>query len=154
MNDQHYATPSADLKPQSTDLSELLTPLLSTKPWVRLCSIVGFVFGVIMILSGIGLMAAGSAVGSSSVAMPVPMGALGAIYLIFGALYFIPSVFLFKYASAIALAESSNSMLDVAEALKYQKSFWKFAGIMVLIMTILFVLGIGAAIVIPMMAVM
>jgi len=152
MNDQHYATPNADLKPQSTDLSELLTPLLSTKPWVRLCSIVGFVFGVLSILGGIGIMAAGSGVGS--IAPGVPMGALGAIYLIFGALYFVPSVYLFKYASAISLAESSNSMVDVAEALKYQKSFWKFAGIMVLIMIVLFVLGMGAAIIIPMMAMM
>lgn len=151
MNDQHYATPNADLKPQLTDISDLLSPLLSTKPWVRLCSIVGFIFGALSIFGGVGLIAAGSA-SSSSLGMGMPMGGLGAIYLIFGALYFIPSVFLFKYASAISLAESSNSMVDVTDALKYQKSFWKFAGIVVLLMIVLFVLGIGAAIIIPMIA--
>jgi len=149
MNDEHYATPSADLKPQSTDTSELLEPLLSTKPWVRLCSIMGFISTVVMGLLGIGIMAAGTSIPG------VPFGSfIGVFYILLAILYLMPSLYLFKYASAIALAESSQSTTDIAGALKHQKSFWKFAGIMTLIMLIFMVLGIVAAIAIPMMAIM
>lgn len=147
MNDEHYATPNADLKPQSTDMSDLLAPLLSTKPWVRLCSVMGFIFAVLTIFAAIGMFA----MGNSIPGMPMGGGVLGVIYLLLGLLYFMPSFYLHKYASAIALADSTNSSTDIALALGYQKSFWKFAGIVTLIMLVLMVLGIGSAIMIPMM---
>jgi len=147
MNDQHYATPNADLNVDNNDVQHLLAPLLATKPWVRLCSIIGFIFSALTILGALGFMAGGEALAG------VPYGAaIGFFYLLFGILYFMPSLYLFKYASAIANAESSQSMVDVAEALRYQKSFWKFAGIVALVLTVVMVLGIVSAIVIPLMA--
>ena len=147
MNDQHYATPNADLKPESTDISELIEPLIATKAWVRLCSIMGFISTFLIILGGLGLMVGGSAIPN------MPLGAgLGFFYLVMGALYFMPSWYLHKYAGAISQAQASQSSTDVLTALKYQKSFWKFAGILVLIMLVIMVVGIGAAIVIPVMA--
>lgn len=146
MNDQHYATPNADLTPDSTDTSDLMAPLLLTKPWVRLCSIMGFVSTVFIILAGIGLMAGGAATAG------IPFGAgVGVAYMLMGLLYFMPSLFLFRYASAIALAQQSGSSNDIAMALGHQKSFWKFAGIVMLVMIVVMFIGIGAAIVVPLM---
>ncbi len=147
MNDQHYAPPSANLQPESGNIMDLLTPLVATKGWVRLCSIMGFIFGVLMIIAGLGLMAGGAA----SAAIPFGIG-LGVAYMLMGLLYFVPSVYLFRYASAIALAQSSENMADITIALTHQKSFWKFAGIMTLIMLVFMVLGMVSAIVIPIMA--
>lgn len=146
MNDQHYATPNADLTPDSTNTSGLMAPLLLTKPWVRLCSIMGFVSTVFIVLAGIGLMAGGAA------AAGVPFGAgIGVAYILMGLLYFMPSLFLFRYASAIALAQQSGSSTDIVVALGHQKSFWKFAGVMMLVMIVIMFVGIGAAIVLPLM---
>lgn len=147
MNDQHYATPNADLKPDSTDVSELIEPLIATKIWVRLCSIMGFISTFFIVIAGFGLMVGGSAIPN------MPLGAgLGIVYIAMGLLYFMPSLYLHKYAGAISQAQASQSSADVLAALKYQKSFWKFAGVLVLIMFVFFILGIGAAIMIPMMA--
>jgi len=147
MNDQHYATPNADLNPDSTDVSELIEPLVATKVWVRLCSIMGFIFTFFIVIAGLGLMVGGSAIPN------MPLGAgLGVIYLVMGVLYFMPSLYLHKYAGAITQAQASQSSADVLAALKYQKSFWKFAGILVLLMLVFMLIGMGAAIMIPMMA--
>jgi len=146
MSDQHYATPNADLTPDATNTSGLMAPLLLTKPWVRLCSVLGFVSTVFIVLAGIGLMAGGAATAG------IPYGTgVGVAYMLMGLLYFMPSLFLFKYASAIALAQQSGSSTDIAVALGHQKSFWKFAGVVALVMIVLMFLGVGAAIVVPLM---
>jgi hypothetical protein len=66
--------------------------------------------------------------------------------------YFIPSLYLFKFSSALSRAQVSRSVQDVVHALKLQKSFWKFVGIVGLIMVIFMILGIASVIVIPMMS--
>ena len=146
MNDQHYATPNADLKPDSAGTSDIIAPLVLTKPWVRLCSIMGFISTIFIFLAGIGLMAGGAA----SAGIPFGTG-VGVVYMLMGLLYFMPSLFLFRYASAIALAQDSNSSSDIVAALGHQKSFWKFVGIVMIVMLVVMVAGIGAAIIIPLM---
>jgi hypothetical protein len=152
MNDQHYAAPTANLAADSGNLADVLKPLSDTKPWVRLCSILGFILTFFSVIGGIGVMFAGSAMDGATAGMPVPMSVLGVFYLVFAFFYFMPSLYLFKYASAIASAEVSHSSEDIATAVGYQKSFWKFVGIIALIITVIMVVGILAAIVLPMVA--
>lgn len=152
MNDQTYAAPSADLNADSGGILDVLQPLSATKSWVRLCSVLGFISTFFVILMGIIFMMGGSAMeGPATAGMPVPIASLGIIYLVMGAFYFMPSLYLSKYASAISAAEASHSVSDISNAITYQKSFWKFVGIVALIMLVFMVLGIGAAVVIPMM---
>ena len=148
MNDQHYATPNSDIQPNNTDVSGLLAPLENTKLWVRICSIVGFISTAFMVLAAIGIMAAGSQV---TAGMPFGAG-IGILYLVLAAIYFFASWYLHKYAGAISQAQESQSMTDISNALNYQKSFWKLVGILALIMIVFMIIGMGAAIVIPMMA--
>lgn len=147
MKDQHYEPPKSSPQPDSTETSHLLAPLNSTKPWVRLCSVVGFIFAFFMLIAGIGLFFIGSDIPN----MPFSGAVIGVIYLLMALLYFMPSLYLFQYATAIGVAQATQSMADIANALNYQKSFWKFAGIMVLVMLVIFALGIAAAIIIPAM---
>ena len=147
MNDQHYAAPNSDIQPNSTDASEILAPLEASKLWVRICSVVGFIMTVFIVLAGLGLLAAGSA------ATGMPFGAaIGLIYMVMGVLYFVPSWYLHKYAGAISQAQASHNMEDICVALNHQKSFWKFVGIMMLLMIVVMLIGMGAAILVPMMA--
>ncbi len=150
MSDQHYTPPKSDLKSSLPEVQLLLEPLLATKPWARLCSIIGFIGCGFMVLAGLGMMLGGSAAGTAS---PFGRGfgvGMGFIYLLFSLLYFFPSLFLFKYASKIGVASVTQNTADIAGALEQQKSFWKFAGILALIMIIFMLLGIVSAVLIPM----
>jgi hypothetical protein len=153
MNDQHYATPTAELTSDSGNLSDILKPLTATRPWVRLCSILGFISTFFMIIAGVGLMVGSTAMsGQAASGMPFPLSAVGFFYLIIGLFYLMPSIYLFKYASAIRAAEASHAMQDITAAMTFQKSFWKFVGIVALIMMVIMLIGIGAAVMIPMMS--
>jgi hypothetical protein len=157
MSQQHYATPEANLSETTGEFSDLLIPLLATRPWVKLCAILGFIFSGLSVLLGIGMIVGGSlfdnsvANASNNGLVAAPLGFLGVIYILLAIFYFIPSLYLFKFGSAISRAQVSRSVQDVVNALALQKSFWKFVGVVGLIMIIFMILGIASAIVIPMM---
>jgi len=151
MSDQHYAPPQADLSSSNIDISSLLEPLRATKGWVRLCSIIGFIGCGFTVLAALLVMVGGSTFQTAMAGQPGIGAGVGVAYLLFALLYFFPSLYLFKYASKIGNALESQNINDIADALEQQKSFWKFAGIVVLIMLIFFVLGVGSAILIPLM---
>ena len=56
---------------------------------------------------------------------------------------------LYKYSSAISRFLDGGGATELGNALVYQKSFWKYVGIMVLISMIVAILGILAAVFIP-----
>jgi hypothetical protein len=106
-----------------------------------------------MVLVGIGLAIFGMVAGggtTDSPMGPMAMAGLGLIYVLLALLYIIPSRYLFRYASAIKRAlDSPSKTQPIEEALGYQKSFWKFCGILMLIMILLYIPLVFAAIAIP-----
>jgi len=74
-----------------------------------------------------------------------------AVQVVVFLLYLIPAYFLFKYSSAIGSLLRGGGVSALESALGYQKSFWKFSGVMTLIGLILAVLGIAAAILLPLL---
>lgn len=144
-----YSSPVTDAK--SSGGSDAITPgviraLAGTRPWVRLCSVIGFISIGFMLLAALAMLAGGGAamLNGDSGAMPFtgfPV-IIGVAYLVMAALYFYPAIKLWKYGSHIVTLMSSNSVTDLEAALDCQRSFWKFVGIMVIIM-IVFYVGIG-----------
>lgn len=128
----------------------MIESLRKTKPWVRLLSILGFITGAIMIVAslvmiGVGMvkLAKGGMEGSTLIA-------IGFVYLIFSSVYLLPSLYLFRYAGAIGSALSSSVKTSAVEqALRWQQSFWRFAGILSLVVLFLYVPVMIAAIAIP-----
>ncbi len=138
---------------QNLNENSLLEPLINTKLWVRICSIAGFVSSGFMVIAAVFLMFMGGAMTESGAGMPAGFGfGLGVVYLLIALLYLMPSLYLHKYAGAITTAQESNSIDDIKVALEYQKSFWKFVGILTLVMLVIAGIGIIAAVLIPMMA--
>ena len=150
---QQYEFPS-NLHDVSTsfDITQpMLLSMRQTKPWVMLISIIGFIYIGLMVIFGVLTMFIFSqfnATGSfpSSIMFAV-------IYILMGILYFFPFFFLFKYASSIGRLLDGGGAAKMEEALSNQKSFWKYIGILVVISIIVGILGIIAAIIIPMFAV-
>ena len=58
---------------------------------------------------------------------------VGIIYWIVGGLYLAPAVFLYKFASAIQDLVQGGGDTAMEMALESQKSFWKFTGIVTLV---------------------
>lgn len=139
--------------PRDAITPAMLEALRKTKPWVRFLSILGFLGSAVMVLVGIGLAIFGMVAGGGSTDSPMgpmAMAGLGLIYVLLALLYIIPSRYLFRYASAIKRAlDSPSKTQPIEEALGYQKSFWKFCGILMLIMILLYIPLVFAAIAIP-----
>ncbi|MDT0596345.1 hypothetical protein [Glaciecola petra] len=141
--EEAYEAPTAEGS-ATGNIDELLTPLLQTKPWVMLCSILGLISAGLIIIVAIFMMIGMSAIfGSDADGFAGGVGVgVGFLYLIFAAISAIPPYWLYKYANAIKQADTSRTLEDVTHALRYQKSFWKFVGIFVAIYLGFLVLGL------------
>ena len=121
------------------DVSQVVVEILrKTKPWVRFLSVLGFI-GLALALVGaaVGLVMTASAGGGLG-PMVIQVAALIVVILFeFPALFFLS-----RYASRIKNLVSSGHPQDLEDALSAQKSFWKYVGILTLVMIILYILGL------------
>ena len=153
--DENYADPepedeaaTAGTETESDEAAErgdvLLTAeglkfLNQTKPWVRFLAVMVFIVvafavigALIMLLVGV----AGNFVGSGNNTFGILPGEgmiIGFVYLVIGVLYIAPGIFLFRYATAIKVLESVRKSQALENALKCQRSFWRYIGILTVI---------------------
>lgn len=106
--------------------------LNATRPWVKFLAILGFIGMTLMAIAGLFMILGLSAVPMKPGA-PAFSPLVGLIYLVFIAFYFMPCLFLYRYGKAIsAIPGTGQSAFE--DALRHQKSFWKFIGIFTLVM--------------------
>ena len=120
-----------------------VTPLMvehlrATKPWVRLISVVMFISVGLMWLGGVAMMFMSSAMGMRDSGFVGPV--VGIIYIILGGLYIFPAYFLHQYASSINHLVQGGGDSAMENALGSQKSFWRFVGILTLVIISLYAL--------------
>ena len=122
--------------------------LQATRPWVKFLSIVGFVFIGLMLLGGLAMFRL-----PTQPNMPAAFGPVfGVIYILMAAVYVMPCLFMYRYAQAIsAIPGTGQGALE--QALKNQKSFWKFMGIFMIVVLSLYALLIVGGIVAVILAV-
>jgi hypothetical protein len=92
-----------------------------------------------MVLIGGGLFIMGAAMGARHGGPPA---FLGCIYIPFALLYFFPALFLFQYASLITRFQNTPDAQSLHAALAKQKSFWKFVGIMMVVILSIYLIFI------------
>ncbi|MGD0021890.1 MAG: DUF5362 family protein [Smithellaceae bacterium] len=139
MNEQLVASSGVKVTDQ------MINSMPSIKSWTKFLSIMGFIGTGFMVLLGIFVIFAGNLIPKAA---NIP-AVMGIFYIVAAIFYLIPSVYLFKYSSAIGRFLGTKSEFEMESALSYQKSFWKFLGILCLIGIIIAIIGIIAAIVIP-----
>ena len=130
-------------------LNYIMNSLRATKPLTRLLSILGFIGTGLTILVGLGLMVGGNFIPISPQAPPWAFLGLGIFYILTSIFYLVPSIWLSKYSSAIASFLKRGDSVQLGKAMAYQKSFWKFVGILVLVFIVIAILVILAAFLIP-----
>jgi len=145
--DVNESRPDMNPKTDRAMLNYINNALRATRPWTRLLSILGFIFVAVSILSGLALFFGRRFLPAAAETPPLLL--TGIINIAASIFYLIPSIWLFKYSSAISRFLGGGGAIELGNALTYQKSFWKFVGIITLIVIIIAIVGILAAIFIP-----
>jgi len=107
---------------------------------VRFLSVLGFLGLALLVLGCLAILV-------------LPMGPMGSMpigprigaafaYLLMGLVQFPAVLFLSRYAGRISRLAASGAPSDLEDALRAQKSFWKYVGILTLVMMILYILVI------------
>lgn len=130
----------------------MLESLQATRPWVKFLAILGFVFAGFAGIAGLFMAVAFSFVPAKA-GLPHFFGPVFGILYIAMAIFFyvLPCLYLLRYGSAITRIPT-DGQAAMEEALKQQKTFWKYLGIFAIVVLVLYVLffigGITAAIII------
>jgi len=150
----HYAAPQSDVSAVNNAsaggvTNNMVEAMRGTKPWVLLIGIVLIIGGVFLVLGTIGVFAA-STIG---MAAGGPQGGalmgIGAMYALMSVIYITLAVYLIKYSSAIGRLVHSGEVSDMEDALHSQRKFWRLAGFMTALMLVIMIIGVLAAIIIP-----
>ncbi len=145
-----YAPPRGTLTPGATAAGQVsagsVQALRETRPWVLLLAILGIIVTGLMLLGGLGILlggmfSAGSGGGMGGPALGI-MAVMGVAYLLFALLYLYPIIKLFKFSGAIGRLSQTGAVRDLEEALRQQRSFWRFLGIVTLVVIGLYVVMI------------
>jgi hypothetical protein len=157
MDTNPYSTPAANPYDGPNSIGSQVSTaavgaLAATKPWVRFMSVMVFIGAGLMVLAAIAMGAAvamggGMMKSTGGAANPFagPMGlVLVAVYVVLAIVYIFPGVKLWKYASCIAMLMQTGRHEDLVAALNQQRSFWKFMGVLVLVMLVVYMLAIVA----------
>ena len=134
---------------------ELKNHLLETAKWAKFLSIVGFIFvGLIVILAfGMGTIMSNAFdnLPENNPAAAMFQGGMGVgitiLYLLFALLYFFPTLYLYQFSSRIKLALYNEQEIDFTFAFSRLKSFFKFWGILFIIILGFYALGLIALII-------
>jgi uncharacterized membrane protein (DUF485 family) len=109
--------------------------------WMKFFAVLMTIALVFMALGCIGIMLFGSLI-------PLDMfGGLslrwfGILYLILIILYIFPTLYLYRSSAAARLAVECDDNVQMVEFLRNNKSFWKFCGILTIVMLALYVVFI------------
>ena len=140
-------TQNRESEPATSGHETISLLLQQTRPWVLVIAVLAAIGAGLMILGGIafGVLVAAAPELAGFDGLPASFGGwIAGLYVLFGSLYVVPSVWLFKYSGRISRYIEAPTPATLGDAMSAQKSFWKFTGIAALsLIALYFVLMIG-----------
>ena len=147
-----YSTPAANLYGSTSGGAAVavspntIAMLAGTKPWVRFLSVLMWISVGLMLIAAAG-MGFVSTIGVAKSMSSGPFGGkqliiLAVLYGILAFVYIFPAIKLWKYANRIGSLGATRSVADLDAALNEQRSFWKFIGVMAIILISLYLVAI------------
>ena len=119
--------------------------IYETSKWAKFLSIIGFIICAFLALFALivpSILAALTAFSSGAVFARLGAGFLTGFYLFGALLHFYPSLLLFKYSNLAKKAVLYGDQLSLSAALSKMKSFFKFWGILTIVIIALYILMI------------
>ena len=142
-----YTAPQAAVQAQAPETpttgpvsEEAVEMLARTKPWVRFFGILGLI-GIVLMVLGAVAMGLVSASPFRYMGLIARLG-VGALYLVLALLYIPPVLYLNRYASRIRDLMDDPSFFNLEQALKAQKSFWKYIGVFTVVFMCIYALAL------------
>jgi hypothetical protein len=155
MEEIHDNTSDQNQQPEPVLLTiteDVRSFIYESAKWTKFLSIVGFVFTGFMILLSLSVGAIMASMNSMVGAQNNPYAAMGSgfltvMLLIFAGIYFYPSFILFKFSNAAKQAVLYGDQESLSIAMGKLKSFFKFWGILFIVLLAFYALAILSAIV-------
>lgn len=120
--------------------------LLNTAKWAKFLAIVGFVFTALIVIAAFTMGSMMSMLPQQNAFMRMGGGiGITILYLIFAVLYFIPCLYLFRFATRTQRALSQNIQESFLTSLASLRRFFRFVGVLTLIYLIIIALAFIAA---------
>ena len=130
---------------------DMVKSLAQTKPWVRFMSILMFLAIGFMVLAAFFFLIGGAAGMSRMGLRGAPMLLASVLYVLIAVLYVAPAIFLWRYASAIAdMARQQTAGMEAA--LRAQRSFWRYVGILSIVVLVFYAVFVAIAVVVAVAA--
>lgn len=154
--EERYENNSAEnLQPEPVTLTvteDIRSFIYESSKWTKFLAIVGFVFTGLMIMLSLSVSAIISSMNSMVGAQNNPYAAMGTGFLtvfllIMAAIYFYPSFILFKFSTSAKQAVLYGDQESLSVAMNKMKSFFKFWGILLIVILGFYGLAILSAIV-------
>ncbi|TLX71993.1 hypothetical protein E9993_19490 [Labilibacter sediminis] len=120
--------------------------LLSAAKWAKFIAIMGFIAVGFMVLGGLFSGIVMSFMENEFAMMPFPPFIFSFLYLAMGALYFFPVYYLFKFSTQAQYAIQTLNTTQLEIAFRNIKSYFKFIGVLIIVMLSLYALAIIGAI--------
>ncbi|MFP5079639.1 hypothetical protein [Pedobacter sp. JCM 36344] len=155
MEERYEDTTDKNQQPEPVLLTvteDIRSFIYESSKWTKFLSIVGFVFTGLMIVLSLSVGAIMSSMNNMVGAQNNPYAALGSgfltvLLLISAAIYFYPSFILFKFSTAAKQAVLYGDQESLSIAMGKMKSFFKFWGILLIVLLGFYALAILSAIV-------
>lgn len=111
--------------------------------WARFVAICGFIFCALMVMAGffMGTMMT-AMMGAVSSLSAIGSGFITFFYLLLAAIWFLPCLFLFRFGSQMQLAVRNNQQDKLHQSLSNLKSYFKFIGVLFIIVLTFYALAI------------
>lgn len=119
--------------------------LTETARWARFLAIIGFVSLILMVVIIIGALVFVGAQDTPAPMFPGMGVAMALYYVIIAAIWFIPLLYLWRFAAAMNTALNGNDQQALNTSFLNLKSCFKFVGIVTVILLVLALLGVVAA---------
>lgn len=136
----------AELSQQPLVITEdIRSYLYDTAKWTKFLSIVGFVITALVAMMGFGAGAFVAVLAKMSPGNPLAAmgsGFLTVYFLVIALLYFYPSLLLFKHSNAANKAILYGDQDSLADAMVNLRSFFKFWGILMIVLISFYILTI------------
>lgn len=114
----------------------------STGKWMKFFAILGCIGAGLLVLAALMMASVGSYIPLDEdfgIFGRIGMRLFGIIYLVFAAVYVYPIIYLFRASAAARLAVECNDNVQMTEFLKNNKSFWKYCGILTIVLFCLYI---------------
>lgn len=108
--------------------------LLQASSWMKFLSILAFVGCGLMLLAGLFLFVSGQALNSMNIPFFAQSSVLTLVlYLLIVVIMLFPAYYLYEYSQKLKNFGMTGDIQNLTKAFEYQKKYWKFNGIFIII---------------------